>query len=249
MKILIIGESCKDVFCYGECNRMCPEAPVPVFNPTETISSPGMAMNVRRNIETLGEVKVEICTNQNWEQITKTRYIDHRTNHMFMRLDENDSQYSNVYNIDKLNYEKFDVVVISDYDKGFLSCEDIYNIGSRSTCVFLDTKKVLGEWCETIDFIKINDYEYQRSKHTIDKEPEKYKEKLIVTLGSKGCLYGDVIHSVPKVEIKDLSGAGDTFMAALVVNFMQTKNIVASIQHANKCATNVVQKRGVAVAE
>ena len=33
MKILVIGDSCKDVFIYGTANRLCPEAPVPVFIP------------------------------------------------------------------------------------------------------------------------------------------------------------------------------------------------------------------------
>ena len=87
MNILVIGESCKDVYCYGESNRMCPEAPVPVFNPVDLISSPGMAMNVKRNIECLG-IDVTILTNDNWEQVSKTRFVDHRTNYMFMRLDD-----------------------------------------------------------------------------------------------------------------------------------------------------------------
>jgi len=245
MRILIIGESCRDVFCYGECNRMCPEAPVPVFNPMEIISNPGMAMNVRRNIETLGKIKVDMHTNQNWKKITKTRYIDHRTNHMFMRLDENDSEYANTHDLDSLIYKNFDAVVISDYDKGFLSCDDINTIASRSTCVFLDTKKILGDWCAHVSYIKINEHEYKRNKHIIDKKPDLYKKKLIVTMGSKGCLYGDSVYPVPKVEIKDLSGAGDTFIAALVVKYVETKNIETSIHHANQCATSVVQKRGV----
>ena len=33
MKILVIGDSCHDVFVYGKCDRICPEAPVPVFTP------------------------------------------------------------------------------------------------------------------------------------------------------------------------------------------------------------------------
>ena len=28
-KILVIGDSCKDVHIYGKCERMCPDAPVP----------------------------------------------------------------------------------------------------------------------------------------------------------------------------------------------------------------------------
>ena len=33
MKILVIGDSCTDIFIYGEIDRICPEAPVPVFKP------------------------------------------------------------------------------------------------------------------------------------------------------------------------------------------------------------------------
>ena len=43
MSILVIGESCLDVFMYGECKRLCPEAPVPVFNPTHKVENGGMA--------------------------------------------------------------------------------------------------------------------------------------------------------------------------------------------------------------
>ena len=32
--ILIIGDSCKDVFIYGDIERISPEAPIPVFVPT-----------------------------------------------------------------------------------------------------------------------------------------------------------------------------------------------------------------------
>ena len=92
MKILVIGESCKDVFNYGRCTRLCPEAPVPVFNPIRTVENPGMAMNVQRNIQALG-ADANIHTNSNWQNITKTRFIDLRSNHMFMRLDQGDDSY------------------------------------------------------------------------------------------------------------------------------------------------------------
>ena len=50
-----------------------------------------------------------------------------------------------------------------------------------------------------------------------------------------------------KVEVKDLSGAGDTFMAGLVVKFMETDDIDLSIKYANECASKVVTQKGVAV--
>ena len=33
MIILIVGDSCEDVFIYGDITRLTPEAPAPVFNP------------------------------------------------------------------------------------------------------------------------------------------------------------------------------------------------------------------------
>jgi sugar/nucleoside kinase (ribokinase family) len=47
------------------------------------------------------------------------------------------------------------------------------------------------------------------------------------------------------IEVRDLSGAGDTFMASLVISYLKTNNIERSIEYANDCATKVVQKRGV----
>ena len=53
MKILVIGELCIDKFIYGSVTRMCPEAPVPVLNPTEEIENRGMAGNVVENLKVL----------------------------------------------------------------------------------------------------------------------------------------------------------------------------------------------------
>ena len=95
MRILVIGESCLDVFYYGECKRLCPEAPVPVFNSTFSVDNGGMAMNVYNNLKSL-VTNVDICTNDNWPEIKKTRFVDEKANHMFMRLDENDEKYGRV---------------------------------------------------------------------------------------------------------------------------------------------------------
>ena len=53
MKILIIGDSCTDKFIYGECKRICPEAPVPVFSPINSTKNDGMAKNVFNNLRSL----------------------------------------------------------------------------------------------------------------------------------------------------------------------------------------------------
>tara|TARA_R110000824_G_scaffold80365_4_gene202110 strand:+ start:5915 stop:6658 length:744 start_codon:yes stop_codon:yes gene_type:complete len=247
MRILVIGESCRDVYRYGECSRLCPEAPVPVIkiDNSDVNINPGMAMNVYRNIESLAsKTTVDIITNENWQQVNKTRFVDQRTNYIVLRVDENDEAIprSKVIEID---YALYDVVVISDYNKGFLSEEDIEYISNQHAVTFLDTKKILGNWCKNIKFIKINEFEYNRTKHMLN---EDMSNKMIITLGPHGAKYLDRVYPVPKVEIKDTSGAGDTFIAALCVKYTETKNLQEAIRHANYCATLVVQKKGVSVA-
>lgn len=242
MNILVLGESCSDIFSYGESIRLCPEAPVPVFNLIKTNNNVGMAMNVKSNLESLG-AHVNIHTNKNWQNITKTRFIDLKSNHMFMRLDCNDASYGRCA-VKKINFKKYDGVVISDYDKGFLNTDDIKFICQQHPATFLDTKKILGTWCTQAKFIKINSSEFEATRHTLS---EAIKNKLIVTMGPKGCLHCGVTYSVKEVEVKDVSGAGDTFLSGLCYKFLLTNDIEESIKFANDCATTVVQKRGVSV--
>jgi len=242
MTVLVIGESCLDIFMYGECKRLCPEAPVPVFNPLYKIENGGMAYNVYQNLQSL-EVECTLHTNNNFKNITKTRFIDEKTNHMFMRLDKNDNSYDKC-DIKKIDFSQYAVILISDYNKGFLTEEDIKFIGENHDCVFLDTKKILGSWCKSINYIKINLDEYEKTKHILDEE---ILNTLIVTMGSDGAKYNNMIYPVPKVEIKDTSGAGDTFIAAMVAEYVKSKNIHKSIKFGNTCATIVVQKKGVTI--
>lgn len=241
MKILIIGESCKDIFHYGLAKRMAPEAPVPVFNTKYISENGGMAMNVYSNIISLGYVP-EIITNKNWQSITKTRFVDMSVNHMFMRLDQNDDKFSSC-KIDSLEFSKYDAIIISDYDKGFLSEDLMKQISLNHKLTFLDTKKQFGEWCENFTFIKVNHSEYEKNINNIN---DKISKKLIVTMGAKGCLFQGKTYDVPLVEVKDTSGAGDTFIAGLCVEYCKTKDIDISIKYANSCSTRVVQRKGVA---
>jgi len=237
---LVIGESCKDVFCYGACVRLCPEAPAPVFNPLGKKKNPGMAKNVQKNIESLG-YQCDIITNDNWESITKTRYIHKGTNQMFIRIDVGDDRVPRC-NVSAIDLKSYKIIIISDYCKGFLTTEDISYIASNHDCVFLDTKKDLGDWCIEVNYIKINNYEFDRTKNFITEET---RQKMIVTLGHNGCSYQNDIFPVEKVEIKDVSGAGDTFLAGLVVKYLESADIRKAAIFANECATMVVQKRGV----
>jgi sugar/nucleoside kinase (ribokinase family) len=68
---------------------------------------------------------------------------------------------------------------------------------------------------------------------------------MIITLSNKGCQYKDKLYPVEKVQIRDVSGAGDTFLSGLVTEYVLTKDIEKAIKFAQECATIVVQKPGV----
>jgi D-beta-D-heptose 7-phosphate kinase/D-beta-D-heptose 1-phosphate adenosyltransferase len=245
-KILVVGDSCMDVYVYGKCLRMCPDAPVPVMVPTETITYPGMAGNVVRNIEALG---AEITTLTNKEQIHKTRYVDSKTNHMFIRVDTGEEQIARVKDLDKINFKAFDAIVISDYCKGFLEEEDIAYIAENSdwehTTTFLDTKKVINNiFVDKINYIKINESEFAKCRGHIS---QKVLDKTIITISSQGCIHDGKVYPVQKVDVKDNTGAGDTFLSGLAVKYCQTHDIIKAINYANKCATYVVQRKGTTI--
>jgi bifunctional ADP-heptose synthase (sugar kinase/adenylyltransferase) len=248
-KILVIGETCVDVFVYGRATRLAPEAPVPIFNidkNTKFSTSKGMAGNVYENLKSLG-AQPFILSNDNI--ITKTRYVEDRTKSIILRIDENDkADKCNLRKLPSYNFwngEELDAIIISDYDKGFLTSDQIGFICSENTRVFVDTKKILGEWIKDASFIKINNEEYERTNHTLDHL--NLKDKLIVTLGGKGCQYKETIFAAKDVPVKHLSGAGDTFMAGLVCEYLRTQNINEAILFAMECATKVIQKEGVSV--
>ena len=85
--VLIIGDSCKDVFIYGGVKRLTPEAPVPVFNPESEKSNDGMARNVANNVEALNTTIYTITNNNS---IRKIRYVDEKSNQLVLRVDEHD---------------------------------------------------------------------------------------------------------------------------------------------------------------
>lgn len=251
-KVLVIGDGCKDVFQYGRCDRICPEAPVPVFKPVKSVESGGMAINVYNNLLALG-IDCDILT---YSGISKTRYIDEVSNQMLLRIDENDQIFLSPNMFDKIvnfKYEEYDAIVISDYDKGFLSKEIIKRISEFHHLVFMDSKKKIGEWARNIDFIKINKKEFDQNRHYLTME---HINEVIVTTGKEGALRYYVENNERKSEhysnndehpVRDLSGAGDTFLAGLVADYIKNNDICRAIEFANRCAAWVVSQKGVAV--
>lgn len=244
-KVLVIGDSCTDEFIYGVVDRLCPDAPVPVFLPKKKVRTGGMAANVYANLTSLG-VDADIITNNT--PVTKTRYVEERTNHMIIRVDSDIDKLTPISDIKQIPFSDYSCVIVSDYNKGFLSYDDIQYICDNHDCVFIDTKKIIKTWFTNAFVIKINKVEYTANINA-GYDITSTHRNVIITLGNEGCKYNNSIYSVKKVEIKDMSGAGDTFIAGLVANYMISKNINDSIKFANDCATVVVQQKGVTIVD
>jgi D-beta-D-heptose 7-phosphate kinase/D-beta-D-heptose 1-phosphate adenosyltransferase len=231
--VLLIGDSCTDIYNIGTVDRLSPEAPVPVVKIVETFSLPGMSANVHRNLINLN---IEADFVYNDTPITKTRFIDKRSGQHLLRVDDEDDvvQWSG-----KLpnSLDSYDAIVISDYDKGFLTYEHIESLIESSVPVFIDTKKTdlerfQGAW------VKVNELEYSRLRSECS--------GLIVTLGERGAKvpHHDLECPTKAVEVMDVCGCGDTFLAALTAQYLFTKDIEKAIIFANIAAGITVQHRG-----
>ena len=131
MKVLLIGDSCTDVFVYGDVKRLNPEAPVPILEPKREKRTEGMAWNVYNNLNALG-VYVDMITQE--EEITKTRYIHETSNQQILRLDE-ESEVTPLD--DEVLDGEYDALVISDYDKGFISQTKLFELCNNLMVQFL----------------------------------------------------------------------------------------------------------------
>jgi len=237
-KVLLIGDSCIDEYKIGTIDRLSPEAPVPVFKLVETQTVPGMASNVELNLKNLG---IDAYFVHNAEEIIKTRYIDKRSGQHMIRVDVEstitpwDGKLSEPIN-------SFDIVVISDYNKGFLTYEAIEGIIKSAKCpVFIDTKKTqLADISAAHVYFKINEMEYKSARSL--------PSNLIVTLGDRGAMLklpeSETVFGIDSIEVNDVCGCGDTFLAALVTQYLFTKDIEKSIIFANVAAGITVQHRG-----
>lgn len=236
-KILLVGDQCLDVYQYGWVDRLSPEAPVPVFRYSHQELKPGMTGNVLANLEAL---ECNVTYTPGGESSTKTRLIDIRSKQQIVRID-NDIP-SKPINVDDVDLTGQHAVVISDYNKGSITYEFVQEIRKRYRGpIFIDTKKTdlaKFEGC----WVKINEAEYKACK-TVN-------STIVVTLGNRGAMLKadksavDTFYPTSKVEVADVCGAGDTFLAALAYKFLESGKVEDAIQFANRAALLTVQHIG-----
>jgi len=240
-KILLLGDSCIDVYQYGTIDRLSPEAPIPVIKLTRKETRLGMARNVHSNLHKLG-CDTTIISNPSADingepRITKTRIIDEKSGYQIVRIDEEPKiePWDGI-----VDTEGYDAVVVSDYNKGFLTYEHIQNlIHNFNGPVFIDTKKKNLEAFNGA-YVKINEKEFEAA--------ESYAWDMIVTLGVNGAMlrseHANTNYATKKVDVLDVCGAGDTFLAALAYQYLVTNSIEDAIRFANKASSITVQHVG-----
>ena len=245
MRVLLIGDSCTDVYVYGDVKRLNPEAPVPILEPKRQDTTRGMAWNVYNNLTVFG-MSVFMLTNE--EEITKTRYIDEKSNQQILRVDDEPEitplPYKEPFIDDRSAYHKlhhgvpeedwYDIMVISDYNKGYITQEKLFELVDWfDGPIIIDSKKTnLPDNC----YIKVNDLEYDKL--------ETKSDNVIITKGGKGTEYQGKTYPAEKVNVFDVVGAGDTFLAALTYGYLKYNSIEEAIPFANKAAAIAVSHTG-----
>ena len=229
MKVLLIGDSCEDRYFYGDVKRLSPEAPVPILEYKRGVTSEGMVKNVYNNLKAFG-IEIDLLTNE--EEVIKTRFIDEKSNYQILRSDEEPEIKPFSHQLPKNNY---DALVISDYDKGFITQEKLFEISNSFVGpVFIDTKKTC---IPGNAFIKINESEFKKVTHFIP-------DNMIITKGGEGTEYQGKLYPAEKVKVFDVVGAGDTFLAALTYGYIKYGTIDRAIPLANKAAAIAVSHTG-----
>ena len=229
MNVLLIGDSCEDRYFYGDVKRLSPEAPVPILEYKRGVTSEGMVKNVYNNLKAFG-IEIDLLTNE--EEVIKTRFIDEKSNYQILRSDEEPEIKPFSHQLPKNNY---DALVISDYDKGFITQEKLFQISNSFVGpVFIDTKKTC---IPENAFIKINESEFKKVTHFIP-------DNIIITNGGEGTEYQGKLYPAEKVKVFDVVGAGDTFLAALTYAYIKYGTIDKAIPLANKAAAIAVSHTG-----
>ena len=237
LNVLLIGDSCQDTYYYGSCDRLSPETGAPVFRMINQVSYDGMSLNVFNNLVSLG-IRCDFLTHK--EVLYKERYVDIKTGKHLLRVDLGEANPVHPFIIDEyLELKKdYDVIIISDYDKGYITHAAMEKLFENySGLIFVDSKKS-DLSCFNNAIIKIN-LDESRALTRLGNNC-----KVITTAGYRGALYDDVLYPVAHALVQNVSGAGDSFFAGMIVSYLITRDIPTAIRFGNICGRLAVEHDG-----
>ena len=240
MKVLVIGDIIIDRYIYGTSTRLSPEAPVPVVTQERIVETAGGAGLVYENLKSLG-VDVTLY-DYNQPKSVKTRVMC--DGHYVTRIDND--YYTNgdeiLEDILKQNFSEYTYVILSDYNKGVLdnSNDIIAHLNSFDCKVIVDPKTHAhhydGAW-----LVKPNAKEFQ--EYFIN-----WHGNIITTQASDNVIakIEDEFYDIPvePVEVSDVTGAGDCFMAAFVYALTKGYDYQKALELAVQGSTESVKHVG-----
>lgn len=294
-RILVLGDVMLDHSIVGDAERISPEAPVPVINIERETWTLGGAANVAHNLKALGAfvtlfglvgqdenawrlrslaqdmgIDTHFFADNHRPTTVKTRVI--ARGQQLLRLDHESRKkmgddLRSLVSQHLTHLHQMDVIVISDYAKGFITPElmdSIREIAAKINSPVMVDPKPANAHCykgtylitpnlkeaEAMSGIKIRDISSaQEAARSIKKRLE--VQAVLVTLGPKGMvLYiSDELNTHLPTRAKDVfdvTGAGDTVIAVLAWALAKGASLEDAAYLANVAAGIVVAKVGTA---
>ena len=293
--IALFGDLMLDHYIFGSASRISPEAPIQVVNTEKEEFKLGGAGNVANNIislnskveifsvigDDLNSLKLLELLNQNQISTSSVFKISNRKttiksrviaqNQQILRFDSETTKPISKEIADKIlqqfksKIHEFDLILISDYNKGVISeylSQQIIQIANKNGLkVIIDPKGFNYQKYQDAFLVKPNLKELfeavgeKQNKTLIDEVGKKLLTKynfqnLIVTLSEDGIklfTQKNILNFPTKAKkIFDVTGAGDTVLATLGVAIASNITLENSIELANIAAAVVIGKVGTA---
>jgi len=294
IKIAVLGDAIIDIYLNCDSNRLAPEGPFPVLKVNNTTKQLGGSLNVALNCINLGAQVTPLIINSNDEdnQLLKEKFFSKNNFHndlVFNDLNKVSYKYRTVAyqkivsrhdieetssipkNLEKKIFKKltsldFDLIILSDYNKGVLTDSLIVKIinfyNNKSIPILVDPKQrdnlniyknatfLTPNLPEAKMLIGFNRYEKMEIFDILIKLKQIYNLRYpLITLGEEGIA---IINDENKLktfksenaEVFDVTGAGDTVISTLGVLFAKKLNIEECIKISNHAASKTVKHLG-----
>ncbi|MFB0566370.1 MAG: D-glycero-beta-D-manno-heptose-7-phosphate kinase [Candidatus Aminicenantaceae bacterium] len=290
-RILVIGDIMLDKYTWGGVTRISPEAPVPVVEVKKDTSCLGGAGNVSHNLEILGASTLlggvvgkdqdgiwirknvssskGIFVDESRPTTVKTRIIAHQQQVVRVDREEKFPISSQIEEkiINFIRHEKYNGILISDYNKGTLTPSLVKRVLSfaaeKSIPVFVDPKVDNFSLFTPVNLITPNHFEAEKIvQHPCQTNSQAEKTGLeilsktsatyiIIKRGEQGMSVlqkGKKPIHIPTIakEVYDVTGAGDTVIATASLALLSGASIREAAVLANAAAGIVVGKIGTA---
>ena len=290
-RVLVLGDLMMDKYIWGHVSRISPEAPIPVVTAKNDTSCLGGAGNVGHNLLNLGAFPIltgvvgkdkegdwirktapdsrGILVSEKRPTTVKMRVIAHHQHVVRVDIEEKDpislQLEDEIYRF--IRQEKFDALIISDYNKGIITESLLQKVlpyaQENSIPVCVDPKVEHFHAFSPVTLITPNHLEAESMVHHAcqnDRDVEKAGETIFSTISTKYLILkrgeqglsvferGKKPIHVPTLahEVYDVTGAGDTVIAVSSLALLAGASIQEAAMLANIAAGIVVGKLGTA---